>query len=188
MGGKHRHFSRDLSSDTLRHIFNPLLFRLFYSKAAARDCLQAICWPPASFYCVFPPEFPCLWRTRCWFYFLKQSCLHFQRTKGNTEPPESLHMMIKKNILPSRLDTPISWRRSKVPSLESAVGGLWYHRQDQWTHPSYQMGSTGQVLISTVKLETNCAFQKVAFLPLGWLYVKCATNKNKCILFRGNSF
>lgn len=50
------------------------------------------------------------------------------------EPPESLHMMImiKKNILPSRLDDiPISWRHSKVPRLELAVGELCYHRQEQ---------------------------------------------------------
>lgn len=162
----------------IRRIFNPLLFRPFYSKALAKglsklDAGHQLLSAGSSLLLTCP------WRTSCRFYFIKQCCLHFQRTKGNMEPPESLHMMImiKKNILPSRLDDiPISWRHSKVPRLELAVGELCYHRQEQWTHPSYQIGSIGQVLISTVKLETNCAFKKVAFLTLGWLYVKCATN------------
>jgi len=149
-------------------MFYSLLFRPSFTKAL-RNCLQATCWPAASF-CWVPPLPACPWRTSCRFYFIKQSCLHFQRAKGNLKPPESLHMMtvIKmKTFYPLRLDTSISWRCSEVPEL--AVGGLWYHGQDQWTHPSCQMGSIRHVCISTVELGTNCAFKKVAFLTLGWL-------------------
>lgn len=54
--------------------------------------------------------------------------------------------------------------------------------------PSCHMGSRRQIWNSTVNLETNCAFQKVAFLTQGWLHVKCAPNLTISTFSFGGTF
>lgn len=86
----------------------------------------------------------------------------------------------KENILPSWLDTSISWRH-RGARLGLAVGWVWWHKQDQWTRPC-QMGSVRRFYFQSA--GNKPCLQKSGFS--NFRLVKCATNLKISAFFRGN--